>query len=372
MNQDSLKCLLSQLSIKWKKLDSIDFNSREELDWLFDHGLIEGGLDVLVHGMTCGESFRQLYVVSGQGWHENTNMQAISDAALHDKEVGVQTGSHWAYLRLTPTGVEQKRSDVLPDSMVAFRIEQVDCFEELATDEDRERLAEDEKLRLYFRTNIKEAFRELKPNDLAFTVKRDGIKQRVTLAEYTRLGLGFSAEHIVVGQQHESIQRDLIAILWPDLAEPIELDGSIDAYTQASQRLQNWTGVAMPFCHRDWRALSEWAGLEPEEITDDWLDSFLVPRLRVLWFKRKQTNHSPPAPPESPPNGRKRKKPGRASEVNDLDLKILEIHKDGQKHRETAEAAGVFTPDGLPDDDRVRRVLKAESERQRRKKRSTK
>lgn len=95
-----------------------------------------------------------------------------------------------------------------------------------------------------------------------------------------------------MGQEHEAIQRDLIAALWPDLAEQIELEGSIATYSQASHRLQKWTGIRMPFCHRDWRALCEWAGLQPDKTTDDWLDEFLMPRLRVLWLKRIERNQT--------------------------------------------------------------------------------
>ncbi|MDA0922040.1 MAG: hypothetical protein O2945_23495 [Planctomycetota bacterium] len=70
---------------------------------------------------------------------------------------------------------------------------------------------------------------------------------------------------------------------------------------------------------------------------------------------------------------RRNKRPrGRKPEVTETDEKILEIHHPGQKHADTASIAGVYTPDGELDIDRVRRVLKADSERQRRKKRSTK
>ena len=244
---NSLKRLLAQLSLKWKPLDDIEFDKADDLDWLFAYGLIEGGMDVGIKGTTSGEVKRMLYVFSGADWRDQLLLRTVSDSEMRNEQHLVQLGIQWDYVRLTPAGIEQKRSDVLSDSMVGFRIEQVDCFEEHLTDEDRERLAEDENLRLYYQTNIKEGYRELNLIDLAFYVTRDGIKQRVTLAEYARLELGFSAEHIVVGQQHESIQRDLIAILWPDLAEPIELDGSVEAYNQASQRLRNWTGIRMPF-----------------------------------------------------------------------------------------------------------------------------
>lgn len=64
------------------------------------------------------------------------------------------------------------------------------------------------------------------------------------------------------------------------------------------------------------------------------------------------------------PKGRKRK-------IDPKEAEILRVHKDGQRHAETAEIANVKTTDGRLDVQRVRRILRADSERKRRK-RSTK
>lgn len=291
MDLKSLKVVLAQLSMKWKPLSDIEFDKIEDLNWILEHGLVERGMDVAVKEITSGEIKLMLYVFSGADWKDQLLLRSITDSEMRNEQHLVQLGIQWSYVRLTPTGLKQKRSDVLPDSVVQFCIEQVKCFEELLTDEELARLTEDQKqIWPYMRSNIKEEYRALKLSNLEFHVTREAIKQRVTSKEYARLEQG--TEHVVVGQEHESIQRDLIATLWPDLAELIELDGSIAAYSQASHRLREWTGIRMPFCHRDWRAICEWAELEPEEITDEWLDSFLLPRLRVLWLKGKPTNHS--------------------------------------------------------------------------------
>lgn len=62
---------------------------------------------------------------------------------------------------------------------------------------------------------------------------------------------------------------------------------------------------------------------------------------------------------------------GRKRKIDPKEAEILRVHQHGQSHADTAEIANVKTTDGRLDVQRVRRILRADSERKRRK-RSTK
>jgi len=291
LNDEKLKWL-SRLSIKWRDPDEIASITAEGIDDLLRFGLVEAGTDVAI--LRQRETIATLrYIVTGDRWQVGLCQRAIEDSGITDmRDIVVCPVAGWFYLRLTTSGENVRRSRTWPELPVDFQAERVDYFDERETDEEKLKCDAVSKLRLYMRRNMNEAYRELRCENLAFTMTQNGIRRRLSADQHARLSSEIS--RVVTGQEHWDFQRDLIARFWPDLADDLELHGKIDAYQKASSRLKAWTGLGMPCSHRDWRALAEWAGLQADKITDEWLQEFLYPRLVVLWLKKPKPETLPP------------------------------------------------------------------------------
>jgi hypothetical protein len=117
----------------------------------------------------------------------------------------------------------------------------------------------------------------------------NGERRRLTLDEFVLIAPG--TVECVIGEEHHEVHRKIVSRLWPDLIAGFLLGVDTSAVSEANRRFREWTGMKIPESHRNWRALAEWADLEPpEHITEDWLLDFLEPRLRVLWAKRNVTS----------------------------------------------------------------------------------
>lgn len=298
--EDARRNVLWGLSLKWKDLQGNDIRDTPDFTWLVDRGLIEIGTDVRVEAETSGDSAHGLYLLTGRNARVEIRVCAVLDAGLEEpKRFLVQPALHLFYCRLTDAGLAARKSDRLPRRSIAFRAELVECFDERETDEEKKRFEADQSRYLYVRSSLKEPHLRIPFIALQFRVTRNGIRRRVTSEEYARLNPGLG--RVVVGQDYEDFQRELIAGLWPDLAEAIELQGSVSSFSQAFQRMKDWSGIGIPSCHRDWRALSEWAGLEPDKITEDWLRDRLYPRLLTMWLKQAQEGQNEADNDEQPP-----------------------------------------------------------------------
>ena len=140
-------------------------------------------------------------------------------------------------------------------------------------------------------------------------VTMNGKRVRITADELAHLP---SVWHCVVGEEHFSVHRKIVSRLWPDLIAEFMLGTNMETAREANRRFKEWTGMRFPECHRDWRALAEWADLcPPDTLTEDWLLDFLEPRLWALW--KRQHSIIPPddLTPASPKKTRHSTRRGR-------------------------------------------------------------
>ena len=296
----AMRRLMVKLSIRWKNILGREETQSAPFTCLMDYGLVEVGTEVAVRPEGAKGFVHGWFVCSGQDWENGLFVQTIQDNDLEPaSRYIVDRSPEICQVRLTDEGIDARENGNWPSEPIPFRCEAVEEFIDRETEADRGKFAADANRRLYYLPSLHEGYREIKVTEMKWWVSLPGrVKRRISRDEHNRLFPG--GIEVVVGQEHASFARELIARFWPDLCERIEIDGDPSAIMEASRRLKQWTGIELPESHRNWRLLSEWAGLEPDEITDEWLRERLYPRLVGMWLKRQpsEDQHGRPKPPD--------------------------------------------------------------------------